>query len=492
MIRNGKFNRAILVLLAIFAVSMLVSVNASALPPSEIITCQGCSLLQESVDKFSTWVKKDSTITLIGPAGYQSYFWTGGGQTVSGQSFTVKISNNVVYSVTLNGNKVKTVQVNLASEQGSCELELGKIEIDNTILVVGSRVPIKTYYNKNKCPDAIFRYIVDDEISSGVYIEKPTDRETWLVVRSKPVGGKNPIIRARITYGDQFREEFVMLSIGDNNQPMIKSLSTTPAVPLSGYTVTVNCNECFTGKGMNERGDSITEFSIRVKSLNGTFDKVFVKPFEINSKKAIAVSVGKLEEGFYGIEAKIKDSGGVYSETFFDIIFIGFGNTKGDAPYIKLNPIVCKGLLCVFDTSETVTNDLGLSRRYYLKTVSGYELMYNVNGTLCTAEICRTAFLKGDTYEIKIAIQYIRNGKPDGKIAEKTVIVCVGCVNGAQIPFSTSPAIGNNAKQPTATPVFTCLSEEVPDYRRKSSPGIGFFASIIILMIMARKIKNKY
>lgn len=54
----------LVLLLAVFAV------GASGLLPSEMITCRGCSLSQDAVDKFSTWIVKDTAVTFIGPTGY--------------------------------------------------------------------------------------------------------------------------------------------------------------------------------------------------------------------------------------------------------------------------------------------------------------------------------------------------------------------------------------------------------------------------------------
>lgn len=502
MIGKGMAGKIFIAACAVLIIGGFYTTEANALPPSEAITCQGCSLLQESVDKFSAWVKKDSAITLTGPAGYQSYVWTGGGQTVSGQSFTVKIVSDVVFTLTLDGNKAKTVQINLTSPAVSCELIASEIKSDTTSFAVGQRVKVSVDFKEEKCPQAVVLWTVEGGRSSGLIIENPQNEEIWIYVENKPPDGKNPIIKFSAIKGFQSIERILMVTVGDNNKPTIESLSTTPAMPLSHRKVEINCDECFTGKGTRDQGDYLTEFIVRVKSLDGKFDKTFTQTFGKDNIKPISVSIGSdLENDFYSIEARTKDSRGAYSETFFDKIFVGFGNTKDDAPYIKLKPVVCDGLVCAFNTAETITNDLGLSRRYYLKTISGYELMYNVNGDLCTAEVCTTAFLKSGTYEVKITAQYMRGGKPSGKIAEKIVNMPVGIapVIGYVSAQPTPAAVQQPQNQPTGEyfPVSTFNSaapgECGKDYECPAAPDVGIFAAIAatIIAFWLKKIKRR-
>ncbi|MBU4579826.1 hypothetical protein KKB43_02315 [Patescibacteria group bacterium] len=476
---------------------MLISISASALPPSEIITCKGCILNQDSIDKFTTWVKKGSAITLTGPAGYTIYSWSTGETT---QSINLKIDSSRVVTLYLNGNKVKTVQINLTSPVISCELVASEIKLDATFLTVGERRPVSVDFKENKCPDAVLSWTVDGGSSSGLIIEDSHIEKTWLIVKSKPIDGKNPIIRFKATCGGQSVEKTLMVTIGENSKPTIESLSTTPATPLSHRKVVMNCDKCFTGAGTRDQGDYIAEFIVRVISLDGKFDKTFTQPFGKDNIKPISVSVGSnLENDVYKVEARIKDSRGAYSEIFYDTIFVNFGNTDKDVPYVRLKePIVCIGLECVFDTQETEDNDLVLSRSFEVKTVSGkFEPLFSVvTGSVCTAPVCRTVFRETGQKEVRIRMSYIRNGKKSDKYSEKFVTVCVGCANNniqtsAAASYSAPLAGQVQPTAPVAAPPSTAVSgDDCAGYRCKSAPGIGGFALIAILAILSRKIKK--
>lgn len=496
MERNGSFRKCSF---ASMVFIILAAVSVSALPPSETITCQGCSLLSDpnSADKFSAWVDAGKTITLIGPDGYYSYAWSEKGRVILEKSFTVKITSDAVYNLTLNGNKVKTVQVSLTSKgQSSCLPVISEIEIDGTIVAEGQTFTVavgqtfiaRVNIDSSQCPYGsvvVFSWTGD----SSLFFKNPSKTETEVLVLRRP-SGKNPELTAQALSGSQSRPKTISLVVVDNNKPTIESLSTIPEQPLSHKEIVFICDKCYTGDKRKDEGDHFTEFAVRVKSLDGKINRVFPRFFDKNSEMPMTVSVGYWEEGAYILEARIKDSRGAYSETFFDKLFVGFGNTGQDKPGIKLKePVPCYGLNCTFDTRETKSNGLGLSRYFYYRTVSGWEPLRS-NGKECRAEVCENATLPGSgAYEVKITMQYMRGVKPDGEKAEKTVFVTV-----SEKPAAAVSKQAVNTYQ-TVTPVITTSQPSATpncgeDGFGCKTPGIGIFAAIG-LIFLARRILIK-
>jgi hypothetical protein len=509
MVRNGNFGKNVLVLLLVFAASVLMVINVNAAQPSELITGKGCTLMRDSFDEFSCWVKKDTVVTFKGPAGYTSYIWTGSRQ--SNPNIMIRIMDDIVLTLTLDETKVKTVKVKILSPVTSCELEMSGIAIESTSFTVGQRVPISVDFKQEKCPGVISAWMIDEEESSGLFIENKTSEQTWLVVKSKPATGKNPTIRFRAGKGIQSREVKITLSIGDNSRPMIKSLATTPSVPLSHNAITVDCKGCFSGNGMNDTGDYIAGMAVTVKKVNGTYNQTFSRAFRKGSTNPVSVSIGSaLENDFYTLEAWIIDSKGVSSEKYFDIIFVDFGNTIKDMPDIKIKPVICREQVCTIDTSEMEKNShgLGLSIRYYVKTVSGkYEELYNTKGKLCTTFNCTTALAREGSTDIKVTVRYIRFGVLDEKFSEKIVTVCVGCIksiSSATIPNTAATDIRQQETsariQPTtvATVIAVPLKsvskkEDIPNRFFGTEVVLGIIALVILVMvwIIKNKIKEK-
>ncbi len=87
-------------------------------------------------------------------------------------------------------------------------------------------------------------------------------------------------------------------------------------------------------------------------------------------------------------------------------------------------PVVRNGPEYTFDTQATNDHGLGISRHFYYRTVTGFEPLRDVNGNECRSPVCKAA-LPPDT-EIKITMQYMRDGKPSGEIAEKIITVKAG------------------------------------------------------------------
>jgi len=468
MAENGKINRmSRKVVVALLTVGLMFPLAANALPLSEIITCQGCALNRIGVDEFSAFVKEGAVIELIGPAGYQSYIWTGGGQAIYAQNIKAKITGDIAYVLKIADGtsvKVKTVQIKLTSSSQNIGVpELSEIELDNGLwriaFAVGDRFRTKSdWSNTNNYANISFYWEV--EPGSGLLIENKNSKETWIKVLKMPEAGKNPTIKAIITNGNSRNEKNVMVRIVSNAAPTIKAEHDAP---LSNKPFEVRCSlsECFTGKGYNDDGDFFAEFSVSIIETGGTIVGPVVKTFDRNSAKVLAVSIPAGSEGKKTLRVAGKDSHGL-SSIFEEPILVGFGNTEQDAPYIKLaEPVECIGMECVFNTDKTEDHDLGLSRKFEVKTASGFEALYNTDGHLCAAPVCKTGFRKSEKTEIKITMRYIRNMKPSGKISEKTVIVCPECGSATQVSATVSRTTGNNNVKPQAAiPRATAVAEE--------------------------------
>lgn len=487
--------------------------SAGAAPPSEIITCQGCELIQNSRDSFSTWVNKGDTITLTGPDGYSNYFWSGGGKTSMGKSFTAEVESDAVYTLTLDGgSRIKTVQVSLASsEQNNCVpiptiIKVDDVEIVNTVsLAPGQRVSISAEFDESECPydsSVDFSWIIE---GSGLFIENPGALETWLVVKNKPDTGRNPILKAQIVKGLLRREANITLIIKDNMPPTIANLySYTPKPPLSNKELTINCDNCKTGTGTNEYGDFISSLSVVVRNnkdgivIASGSDSV---SRDDNRKPEVSITLG--DECDCSIEVTATDSFGA-STTVKDILPIEFGNTEDGAPFIKLaEPVPCDGFECTFDTQGSEENNRpGLYRKFEVRTISGsFEPLFDKSRNPCSAPVCKTVFAKPGIYEVKITMQYIRDGEPSGKIAEKTVLVSVGGVSppATSVPTTTRKPLPVVTSTPAPEPTGTWLPVTTPpaapgecgkDYECPKAPGVGIFEAITVIIIAFLQ-KNK-
>lgn len=505
MTGKGKINRmGRKVVVALLAVSLMFPFAANALPLSEIITCRGCVLTRTGIDDFSAYVATGAVIELIGPAGYQSYIWTGGGQAVYAQNIKAKITGDIAYVLKITDGtsvKVKTVQIKLTSSSQNIGVpELSEIELDNGLwriaFAVGDRFRVKAdWSNPNNYANISSYWVV--EPGSGLLIENKNSKETWIKVLKMPEAGKNPTIKAIITNGNSRNEKNVMVRIVSNTAPTVRSKYD---IPLSNKPFEVRCSlsECFTGKGYNDDGDFFAEFSVSLIEASGTITGPVVKTFNRNSAQDLTVSIPAGSESKKTLRVAAKDSHGLTS-VYEEIIVVDFGNTEQDAPYIKLaEPVACIGMECVFDTSQTDDHDLGLSRKFEVKTISGFEKLFDKDGHLCTSPVCRTVFREPGNKEVKITMQYIRGGKPSGKASEKTAIICVGCGNSAQVPASVSHTTGNNAVR---QPVIPSAPKDIPaageEYKEeyhgvKPMPFLetSFVAALLLLATRTAK-RNK-
>lgn len=503
MIGKGKINRVNKkVVMALLTVGLMFPLAANALPLSEIITCRGCVLIQAGIDDFGTYVATGAAIELIGPAGYQSYIWTGGGQAVYTQNIKAKITGDIAYVLKITDGtsvKIKTVQIKLTSSSQNIGVpELSEIEMDSGLwriaFAVGDRFRIKSdWSNTNNYANISFYWEV--EPGSGLLIENKNSKETWIKVLKMPEAGKNPTIKAIITNGNSRNEKNVMVRIVSNAAPTIKAEHD---VPLSNKPFEVRCplSECFTGKGYNDDGDFFAEFSVSIIETGGAIIGPVVKTFDRNSAKVLAVSIPAGSEGKKTLRVTAKDSHGLTS-VYEEIIVVGFGNTEQDAPYIKLvEPVECIGMEYVFNTDKTEDHDLGLFRKFEIKTASGFEKLFDKDGHLCTAPVCRTVFRETGKKEIKITMQYIRNMKPSGKASEKTVIVCPGCGSATQVSVTASrTAVSNNVKQSAAVPRATAAEEEYKEEYNGVKPmpflETSFVAALLLLATRLAKRKKR-
>lgn len=497
--RMNMINRK--VVMALLAVLMF-PLAANALPLSEIITCRGCALAQAGIDDFSAYVATGAVIELVGPSGYQSYIWTGGGQAVYAQNIKAKITGDIAYVLKITDGtsvKSKTVQIKLTSSSQNIGVpELSEIELDNGLwriaLAVGDRFRTKAdWSNANNYANISFYWEVEPE--SGLLIENKNSKETWIKVLKMPEAGKNPTIKAIITNGNSRNEKNVMVRIVSNTAPTVRSNYDTP---LSNKPFEVRCSlsKCFTGKEYNDDGDFFAEFSVSLIEAGGTIIGPVVKTFNRNSAQDLTVSIPAGSEGKKTLRVTGKDSHGL-SSIFEEPILVGFGNTAEDAPYIKLvEPVECIGMECVFNTDKTEDHDIGLFRKFEIKTASGFEKLFDKGGHLCTAPVCRTVFRETGKKEIKITMQYIRNMKPSGRVSEKTVIVCPGCGSAPQVSVTVSRTAGNNnVKQQAAITRATTVAEE--EYKEeyngvKPMPFLetSFVAALLLIATMAAK-RNK-
>ncbi len=195
--------------------------------------------------------------------------------------------------------------------------------------------------------------------------------------------------------------------------------------------------------------------------------------------------------GIYSLTAACGDSHGVLA-TITESIPVDISDSTRNKPAIivdKTLNCILSGK-CIIDFSKTNAFDKSIKAEYYDITSGDNR---NAKAVPCGSEKCLLNLTKPGVYKIKLKLWFSWYDKEANRFrysdkSEAVILVAVSAEQGVQPAIPTQRQV----VQPTATTVFTCLSEEVPDYRRKSSPGIGFFASIIILMIMARKIKNKY
>ncbi len=499
-----KMVKGVLILAVLMAVFNIIGLGGMnnvdfSVVPSEIITCQGCELMQNSRDSFSAWVKSGSSITLIVPDGYSNYSWRGGGKISIEKSFTVEIKSDTVYTLTLNGgDRVKTVQIYLVSqEQNDCLPDLGKIDIESTTLAVGQEISISEDINYGNCAKgsgAVFSWIIDEEGLSGLSIKNRLDTKTSLIVKSKPVSGKNPVLRAQVKNNKGWvHEESIMLVIIDNKPPTIAGLYSYTA-PLSYRKFTVDCNKCLTGANTNEYGDFFTNLKVTVRNKDGSILATGSDSVGKNDKRKLKVTMTLGNECDCTIEVNATDSFGA-STTVRDLLAVGFGNTEDDIPNIKVK-VSYNGPIYTIDASGTnVHSDVvGLSLRYEIKTVSGFQPLYNIEGNLCASEKCITA-LPQTGNEIKVIACYIREGRLSGNAAEKTVIVSGGGPLPAISPVSTSTATVVVQSTPAITQKAIVQQTYLPvtqdTYDRPKASGTGIFAAIVIIMVVALLKNNK-
>lgn len=505
---NGKVIDGI----AVFLVLIFLAGASNALAPSGEITCSGCNNIDHpTIDLFIANVDANRDITLMGPPGHPSYSWRNEyGQEISTQkNLAVKITKDTQYALVISGNIVKNIKINaILPRKNQCLPDLAEIDMKNTYLAVGDKEPIKAYWSDyNNCANITFYWKIDPEIGSGLEIENRSSYDTFIKVVGMPEAGKNPVITAVLTNGFSRHEVTKTLIVGSNTAPAVKTIYTVPAQPLSFKNFEIKCSEYTTGKTSNEEGDYIAEFNVRIRSLTGDFDRNVTQTLGKDSEKILSVSVTPGKEGFYFLEARIKDSHGAFSEIFSENIYVGFGNTDQDAPDIKLKrPVEYKGFVYTFDTDATETHSevpgLSILRKFEVRTVAGFEALYEKNGHVCVTPVCVTEFREPGRKEVKITMQYRRNGVVSGAKSEETVFVDVGdngnIVQG-NIQVTIAPTPLTAAKEARTSPAPEKTLASVPrkivtdNDERAYSPGISIPSLIAVLFFAAiiRRIKQK-
>lgn len=430
---NGK-------IVGVLMVCLIFSFVVGAEPLTEEITCNGCvgGLLSESYDNFMGYVTQYATIILTGPDGYQSYIWLQDGERVgSEQGITMQITDNTIFTLLIGDDnedsekKVKTVEIQIASSEETCEIGTAEIRTDSVTLAVGQEVSIWVEFDESECPNARYSWSSNDK---NVVFENSNTRETKVLIKGIPDGGKNPVITVKITHKKQVVEETIRLQITDNFPPTIAG-KYSYTTPLSHTEFTVDCNNCATGNDVNESGDSI--LSLNVVVINNKDGDVVASGYDsVNKdddrKPEVTMTLG--DECNCTIEVTATDSFGA-STTVTDILLVGFGNTGDEVPVVKIKePVLCDGLACVFDTRLTNDNNLSFFITYTYRTVSGWQELRDKDGNLCRSPVCNGVFPEaGYVYETKITMKYIRDGVVSDAFGEKIVYVDLRNIQQASI-----------------------------------------------------------
>lgn len=491
----------ILLVLAVYSVEASGALTA-------VINCEGCNSIElVSSTGYAAVVEPGKVIKLKGDPGYATYTWAKNGAVIAyGPELSVTVTENVQYSLTVMAkdqaiSDTRTVQINLAAgaPKNICVPSLAKIEIGSNKVALGERVPVKTDYDKNECPGAVFHWEADE----GIFIENPSAKETWITVKARPPSGRNPVIKAIVTNGASQDEQEVTIVVTSNAPPTVKGLyNYYPNPPLSHKMFTVSCDKCQTGSGFNEAGDNITEFTAEL--LDANWKVVSSGTTTADQSKALSgVTLTAGDEGKYFLRVRAKDSHGLSSNDTEEI-FVIFGNTEEDSPYIAISDIVyCDpGKPCPFDTSKTETHGLGISIHFEnildIKnpTRSKTEPLFNVNGNPCRSLNCTTVFPNAGDRKIKITMQYMRDGKPSGKVSEKIVTVIFGSPgNSVKIPVQTAKSVSPSVPQPASTAqAVKSPVETPPDIPTKPAPGLSLLGSLAVVTAAGfiRRRKNKH
>ncbi|MBU3965181.1 hypothetical protein KJ695_00020 [Patescibacteria group bacterium] len=491
-----------------------IPVGASGPPPKAAISCQGCvNMEQVSAAEYTAFVRAGATITLSGNPGYQTYTWTQNGLRMSGtQKIAVTIVSSTQYALTVTDSggigggaarsDTRAIQINLVSAgpQNIGVPDLSEIEIDNIYISVGDRIHVKIFWsNDNNYANINFYWEIESDYS-GLAIENKNSKETWIKVLAKPSDGKNPVIKAIITNGKFWSEKTVTVVVVDNTAPIVKGRYTY-TTPLSHTGFEVSCGECWTGNGYNENSDFISEFTAILRDTKNHA----VSSGTVTAKRGQTLSTITLkpgDEGKYLLEVTAKDSHGL-SATFEEQVFVGFGNTEKDVPFIIVNDtLFCEaGKPCSIDLSRTYTYDLGVRIRFNdITAPSRQEPLYNTGGALCTTFNCTTIFRYPYTYRVRITMAYVRNGAVADKSSEKIITVVVGeSEKREETPAQTATPIAGLTARPlpvATTPPLTRLTPQLPpEVPAKPTPGlnpVAIFAVLIAAAMLQGGKKNKH
>jgi len=511
-----KIMAARMILAAMAVMIPANAVMASGPPPTAAISCQGCiGMIQTSANSYTVYAVLGATIRLSGNPGYQSYFWTQNGlETNNTQEAKITVIASTQYTLTVTdyggpeGAKRSTtssVKIELASgtSQGTCPPDLADISVDadylnRIVFAVGDWFSLEVPgFDKNSCPGAVFRWIINGGSSSGLVIQNSNNPKTLVFVSKKPDSGKNPLIRAQVCINGGCREKNVSIVVVDNTPPTVAGRCIYTTL-LSHTDFDVSCGDAWTGSGYNEYGDFIAEFSATLLDAeNHTISSGIVTAKRGETLRSVTLKAGA--EGEYWLKVAATDSHGL-SATFTEPIFVEFGNTEEDTPIIVVNDtIFCKtGERCPIDASKTEDHGLGTSFRF--QSIAGSqapELLYNTHNALCVTFVCTTVFKYPYAYKVIVTAAYIRNGKVADKYSEKPVTVIVS-EQGTRTPTQTAQ-IGNPTiptRTAPASPIVSALTPQPPpEIPAKPTPGVSpsaFFAALIAAAIFLRKKSNNH
>lgn len=198
--------------------------------------------------------------------------------------------------------------------------------------------------------------------------------------------------------------------------------------------------------------------------------------------------------GIYSLIAACGDSHGVLA-AITESIPVDISDSARNRPAIIVNKTLsCFPSKCVVDYSKTNAFDKSIKAEYYDITNGDNR---NVPAVPCGSEKCLLNLTKPGVYKIKLKLWFSWYDRRVNKIinSDKSEAVILVTVTAGQ-GYQRTPAIP--IQRQVVSPIVTAnkvpygiAETPVPEYRRKSSPGISFFASIAIVAIMARKIKNK-
>jgi hypothetical protein len=502
---NRTFGKLYLVICAVLVIGWIYPVEASG-PPRAIISCNGCTGFQQiSAAGYAASVPVGTQITLSGNSGYRSYAWYENGVLlpVNTRTITRNVNKNTQYTLTVVGPEgfdTRSIQISVIMPSGNIGLpDLSNIALDpdlgRTHFAVGDKFSVETGYDPNDFSNINFYWEVSD--GSCLLVSDKSSAKTWITVVCRPSAGKNPEISAVVTNGISSNKKTVQIIIVDNTPPTVKNRYTY-TMPLSHAEFQVSCSDCWTGSDYNENSDFLSEFTATLLDAENR---------AISSRTATAkrgqtfasVTLKAGDEGKYYLKVTVKDSHGLLSAVV-DPIFVGFGNTEDDAPYIPINDTMScdKGEPCPFDISKMNTHDLGVSIYFSdiiditNPTTSETEPLFNTYRNQCRSFNCTTVFSNVGSRLIKITAQYMRGGKPSGKISEKIVTVFVrekGAQIPAQTPQKTKPAIS-----PAATISRPLTPQPPPEVPAKPTPGLNpvaiFVAFAAAIFLRRRRFKH--